>query len=183
MFLHNEYPHTHIGCNYNDFYCLPLPYSNYGINVYGETLNLISMLQIAVNINTWGYLYSRVWSGDNTTSFTIHRMLAHIFLPVNNIPNAVVNHINGIKTDNSISNLEWVTVADNVRHSIRTGLQHINKPAILTNVVSGDTIEANSLKEACMVADINYKRLHRSHSENITKPYLGKWVYKYKSEN
>lgn len=34
-----------------------------------------------------------------------------------------INHINGVKRDNRIANLEMVTASENIRHSFRTGLQ------------------------------------------------------------
>lgn len=41
------------------------------------------------------------------------------------IPNGLqINHINGIKTDNRICNLELVTCKQNIEHSIRTGLRN-----------------------------------------------------------
>lgn len=53
-------------------------------------------------------------------SLSIHRLVATTFLGEGT--GLQVNHKNGIKTDNSVDNLEWCTQAENVQHAHRTGL-------------------------------------------------------------
>lgn len=71
-----------------------------------------------------------MWSGYSTVSLSkdgkshthmVHRLVAMTYIPnPNNLPQ--VNHMNGIKTDNVVTNLEWCTQAENQQHSRRTGL-------------------------------------------------------------
>lgn len=49
----------------------------------------------------------------------LHRVVATAFLGKSNLH---VNHKDGIKTNNHISNLEWCTRAENMQHAFRTGL-------------------------------------------------------------
>lgn len=66
-----------------------------------------------------GYLKVKLYNiNKKGVTLAIHRI---VYTVSNNIPynsTGEINHINGIKTDNRLCNLELVTAKDNVRHSI-----------------------------------------------------------------
>jgi hypothetical protein len=69
-----------------------------------------------------GYLgFLSVRPDGSKTSAYVHRFIAMLFV-ANPEGKPHVNHIDGNKTNNDPSNLEWVTHGENMRHAFRTGL-------------------------------------------------------------
>ena len=71
---------------------------------------------------TDGYLTVGLWKNAEVTRKYIHRLVAEAFI-TNPQNKPTVNHINGIKTDNRVENLEWATHKQQSDHAWETGLQ------------------------------------------------------------
>lgn len=74
-----------------------------------------------------GYKRTNITNNDGVqVSKKIHRFVAIAFIP-NPENKKYVNHKNGVKHDNRVENLEWVTSSENIKHAYATGLKNISK--------------------------------------------------------
>ena len=78
-------------------------------------------------------------------AYKIHRLVAEAFIPKVSSDRHYVNHIDGDKTNNHVSNLEWVTHEENMEHAFTKGLHSNPKRPILC-------VELNKVYESIMDA-------------------------------
>lgn len=77
---------------------------------------------LCVATDARGYLRTNLAKNGTNHTVKVHRVVAEAFIPnPDNLPQ--VNHKDGDKTNNHVSNLEWCTVSENQRHAYRIGLK------------------------------------------------------------
>lgn len=116
-------------------FCIPNVANRYIISNYGRIYDKYNSKFVPFRLNG---LYSK--DGSNRSACTLHlsqytdpfeidtkdiylhRAVLMSFMYTPGCEKLEVNHKNGIRTDNRLCNLEWVTSAENMQHAVRTGL-------------------------------------------------------------
>jgi hypothetical protein len=99
-------------------------YNNYEISNTGKFRNRKTGRTLKTFLHENGYFYITIapfGRQGKKVSLKIHRLVAEAFID-NPENKPFINHKDGIKTNNDISNLEWVTNQENVKHAYDTGL-------------------------------------------------------------
>jgi predicted P-loop ATPase len=94
----------------------------YNIDKDGNVVNKKTKKQIRPQDNGKGYKKVTLTINSKQIQRYIHRLVASIYLSNENGYNQV-NHINGIKNDNRVENLEWCTNSLNQIHAQKTHLK------------------------------------------------------------
>tara|TARA_R110000803_G_scaffold13482_2_gene37886 strand:- start:4644 stop:5498 length:855 start_codon:yes stop_codon:yes gene_type:complete len=89
--------------------------------------NIVSLNNYPTLVGSTSGPYRRVgikYIGEKMKQYYIHTVIAETYIAKKNVGEVLcVNHKDGNKLNNVVSNLEWVTYQENTAHAIRTGLQ------------------------------------------------------------
>ena len=126
-----------------------LVFSNYASNKNGDILSLKTKKILSMLKGTNGYLFFKLYDKklEKPINYSQHRFVYEVFRGT--IPRCFeVDHINEIKIDNRIKNLQLLSHKNNIEKSK-------NRPIISINIETGKERRYNSIKTAAIELDIS----------------------------
>ncbi len=115
---------------------------NYSVSNFGRIKNIDTGRILKATPNSDGYLQVSLYFGNGQyVKRTVHSLVAKAFY---NKENEIfeVNHKDGIKPNNNVSNLEWMTHHDNMQHAKQNGL--VKKSDIIRVIETNEIYESQN---------------------------------------
>ena len=134
-------------------------FEDYTIDEIGNVFSIRKNKYLKQTINRNGYCKVTLQKDKYKKTFSVHRLVAQAYLK--NYSNTLqVNHINGIKTDNRVENLEMVTAKENMQKAVEIGLfdkckEIQRKNAIKNNLGKYHILASESAKKRVAKYDKN----------------------------
>ena len=97
-------------------------YPDYEVSTFGEIRNKENKNVLKIRYNNRGYSIVDLYKDKKRHTVLVHREVAFAFLEKHKSANQI-NHKDGNKSNNIVSNLEWVTQSENMKHAYATNLR------------------------------------------------------------
>ena len=147
--------------------------NNYFISDYGRIRNNRGEI---LNLSPNRHKYIKISINRNTIG--VHRLVALVFLP--NLNNKeFVNHIDGIKSNNKLDNLEWATCLENNLHKIKNGLSNTTKKVIQYDINMNKLNEFYSIVDASNQLNLHVATISNCCSEKTKCTRRDKYIFRF----
>ena len=149
--------------------------TDYEVSDIGFIRNIKTGRMLSGSHDSRGYKTVSIYLGKKLYTKKVHRLVAEAFIP-NPENKPTVNHKDGNKENNDITNLEWATHQENIDHAIKTGLRDINGINAVSNIYT-----ENQVHQVCKLLEKGKSARYISEklNVNINLPrrilYLNKW--------
>lgn len=140
---------------------------NYSINKKGEIKNNITKKILSPSINKdSGYYQIDLWKNNKSKKYTLHRLIASNFIP-NLEDKPTVDHIDGNRLNNDISNLRWATYSE---QNSRFNTFGVRSEKIKVININGEELIFNRIKDVAKYFNCNISNI----SQMLKKGTFGK---------
>lgn len=119
---------------------------------------------IKPQINKNGYCVVNLYKNNKRKAFYLHKLVAKYFLK-NYDENKTINHIDGNKLNNNVSNLECITYSENLKHSYDYLKRPVNKSSGYKKVKIYKNekfiCESRSIDNASRISNVSSTQIRR----------------------
>jgi len=152
------------------------PFQSYVVTEDGGVINSRTNRALRQDLNSSGYPRVTLHEKGEKLRITVHRLVCLCYHGEHN--GLVVNHKDGVKTNNHYSNLEWTTQSENRKHAFKRGLckrsnSYLNDQivhAICLSIQGG--MKARNIRLAFNIPKHVYDDIHsRRYYKNISSSY------------
>lgn len=132
-------------------------FENYLINELGEIYNAKTYKKLKTHIGVDNYEHCTLYRNGRKYRKRVHRLMGKTFLG----NPEVVNHIDGNKGNNKLSNLERSTHSENIKHAYDNNMYKSTNSVkvIITDKTTGDKKVVKSMREAERFTGIDRHRI------------------------
>lgn len=154
----------------------------YYIKEDGTIINKITNKIKKTFISKNGYKRVTLWCNGKQQKMSIHRLVALTYLPnPNNLEQ--VNHKDGNKLNNHLSNLEWCNQSHNTKEAYKLNLIKPKTVKVNQYDENGNFIKQwNSITDVCNILKLNHANISTVCKGNTNRKTVGGYIWKYVKE-